>query len=98
MAEFKEIQQDLLYEMLRLSGLADSMNDPECALCHAKLDSGGPLLPPPGANSLDHCIFKCPDCGEFLQCKHCCLARHAMMPLHFLKVFYFQSGFSPGYF
>ncbi|KAJ7029952.1 hypothetical protein C8F04DRAFT_916776, partial [Mycena alexandri] len=31
-------------------------------------------------------IFRCSDCGEFLQCRKCCLERHSMMPLHFLKV------------
>ncbi|KAJ6449029.1 hypothetical protein C8R47DRAFT_999334 [Mycena vitilis] len=72
MAEFQEIQQDVLYEMMRLCGLADSAKDPKCALCEKKLDAGDR-------------IFKCPECGEFLMCKECCLKRHSMTPLHFLK-------------
>ncbi|KAJ7768842.1 hypothetical protein B0H16DRAFT_1452770 [Mycena metata] len=105
MAEFRDIQQVLLDEMLRLCGLADSADDPECAVCQAKLDktssaylhainraaaaAGEGLLstarsedeaPPDGR------IFRCADCGEFLQCKNCCLERHSMTPLHFLKV------------
>ncbi|KAJ7035477.1 hypothetical protein C8F04DRAFT_1182381 [Mycena alexandri] len=75
MAEFRDIQQVLLEEMLRLCGLADSTDDPECAVCQAKLDKTSSAR-----------IFRCADCGEFLQCKNCCLERHSMTPLHFLKV------------
>ncbi|KAJ7836173.1 hypothetical protein B0H13DRAFT_1652321 [Mycena leptocephala] len=87
-AEFPKVQQAFLEEMLRLSGLGDSIDDPQCALCHLKLDAGvpaqqtaanaDPLLP-------DRRIFRCRECGEFLQCKNCCLDRHAMTPLHLLK-------------
>ncbi|KAJ7764957.1 hypothetical protein DFH07DRAFT_770232 [Mycena maculata] len=30
-------------------------------------------------------LFKCYDCGEFLQCKTCCIAHHARSPLHVLR-------------
>ncbi|KAJ7079869.1 hypothetical protein C8R43DRAFT_910055, partial [Mycena crocata] len=30
-------------------------------------------------------IFKCEDCGEFLQCLTCCLSHHAQTPLHVVK-------------
>ncbi|KAJ7175314.1 hypothetical protein C8R46DRAFT_1213798 [Mycena filopes] len=107
MSEFKEIQQSLLDEMMRLCGLADSSDDPECAHCCRKLDNTesafqaaaataeadaapsaagvgeemGKEDPPP-----DRRIFRCDDCGQFLQCKDCCVERHQMSPLHFLKV------------
>ncbi|KAJ7834169.1 hypothetical protein B0H13DRAFT_1653377 [Mycena leptocephala] len=71
------------------------MDDPQCALCHAKLDAhppsttagaaGDAAAVPSPAEVPDRRILRCPDCGEFLQCKTCCLARHAMTPLHFLK-------------
>ncbi|KAJ7805542.1 hypothetical protein B0H13DRAFT_2387660 [Mycena leptocephala] len=80
-AEFASVQQDFLYEMLRLRGLADSMEAPECALCHVKLDGQGSEIDPTPSRR----IFRCRCCGEFLQCKDCCLKRHSMMPLHFLK-------------
>ncbi|KAJ7154647.1 hypothetical protein C8R46DRAFT_1227479 [Mycena filopes] len=37
--------------------------------------------PPP-----DRRVFRCDECGQFLQCKDCCVERHQMSPLHFLKV------------
>jgi hypothetical protein len=89
MAEFPKVQQEFLYEMLRLCGLADSLNDPECALCHAKLDSAGQAHDASHEGNTpipDRRILRCQECGEFLQCKNCCLERHSMMPLHFLKV------------
>ncbi|KAJ7889257.1 hypothetical protein B0H13DRAFT_1888092 [Mycena leptocephala] len=90
-AEFASVQQDFLYEMIRLRGLADSMENPECGLCRAKLDAQGPEVVAGGGPDVEapatpsRRIFRCSDCGEFLQCKDCCLARHSMMPLHFLK-------------
>ncbi|KAJ7834683.1 hypothetical protein B0H13DRAFT_2369770 [Mycena leptocephala] len=68
-AEFPKVQQEFLEEMLRLSGLGDSIDD---------RTNADPLLP-------DRRIFRCRECGEFLQCKNCCLDRHAMTPLHLLK-------------
>ncbi|KAJ7919700.1 hypothetical protein B0H13DRAFT_2428738 [Mycena leptocephala] len=31
-------------------------------------------------------LFKCGDCGEFLQCKSCCLETHKRTPLHTIQV------------
>ncbi|KAJ7913301.1 hypothetical protein B0H13DRAFT_1873983 [Mycena leptocephala] len=90
-AEFAMVQQDFLDEMLRLAGLADSMDEPKCALCDSKLDAQGTELGEAASGAgIDvplpsQWIFRCRDCGEFLQCKDCCLERHSMMPLHFLK-------------
>ncbi|KAJ7496076.1 hypothetical protein B0H11DRAFT_1716264 [Mycena galericulata] len=30
-------------------------------------------------------FFRCVDCGEFLQCQECCIARHQLTPLHLLE-------------
>ncbi|KAJ6558636.1 hypothetical protein DFH09DRAFT_1248185 [Mycena vulgaris] len=30
-------------------------------------------------------LFRCVECGEFLQCQDCCVDRHQLTPLHFLK-------------
>ncbi|KAJ7740829.1 hypothetical protein B0H16DRAFT_1728845 [Mycena metata] len=99
MLEFKEVQQEYLNELVRLAGLGDAIEEPKCALCQVKLDANAlaPVSPvedhgtgteeaeaheePP-----DLRIFGCTECGEFIQCKNCCLARHSMTPLHFLKV------------
>ncbi|KAJ7142169.1 hypothetical protein C8R46DRAFT_1233204 [Mycena filopes] len=98
MKEFREVSQDVLNEMMRLCGLADSMDDPQCAVCHVKLDPNA-VAPVPAADPastantdteteevLDRRMFRCADCGEFVHCKSCCLKRHSMTPLHFLKV------------
>ncbi|KAJ7807053.1 hypothetical protein B0H13DRAFT_2386681 [Mycena leptocephala] len=84
-SEFKDVQEDMVHELLRLCGLGDSMTNPQCTICHVKLDSTLPAMAP-ATDSDDHRIFKCPDCGEFIQCKNCCVERHSMMPLHFPKV------------
>ncbi|KAJ6504317.1 hypothetical protein C8R47DRAFT_1210384 [Mycena vitilis] len=93
MEEFKDIQQDVLYEMVRLVGLGDAALDPKCALCEKKLCSDAPAKAPAEgeggdlpADGEDDRIFKCRECGEFLQCRDCCVARHALTPLHFLKL------------
>ncbi|KAJ7143254.1 hypothetical protein C8R46DRAFT_1167838 [Mycena filopes] len=94
MAEFKEIQQVVLEEIMRLSGLADSMAHPKCALCDCALDADAPVVevakdglePSFEDDTPDRRIFKCAECGEFLQCRTCCMHRHLMTPLHFLKV------------
>ncbi|KAJ7707998.1 hypothetical protein B0H16DRAFT_1746366 [Mycena metata] len=107
MREFREVQGDMLAEMLRLCGLADSVVEPKCAICKADLDEAAtapePTMPDEAsahehdgatepAPSTQHAapedrrIFRCQDCGEFVQCKNCCLVRHAITPLHFLKV------------
>ncbi|KAJ7030565.1 hypothetical protein C8F04DRAFT_1263687 [Mycena alexandri] len=99
MHEFQGVQQDFLNELLRLCGLGDSIDDPECALCHLKLNpkatapvdehaaqEDGTVSAPPAETPVDRRIFRCSDCGEFLQCKQCCLGRHAWTPLHLLKL------------
>ncbi|KAJ7097104.1 hypothetical protein B0H15DRAFT_945777 [Mycena belliarum] len=65
-----------LDELLRHDGLGDDLHAPQCALCSATYDVSSHAPPQ---------LFKCGDCGQFLQCKACCLSRHALAPLHVVK-------------
>ncbi|KAJ7916471.1 hypothetical protein B0H13DRAFT_2231608 [Mycena leptocephala] len=61
---------------LRREGLGDSITEPECARC-------GTALHPEGAEPKR--MFRCGNCGEFLQCLSCSLEYHQLSPLHFLE-------------
>lgn len=59
MLEFREVQQELLEELLRRAGLGDLTDDLKCALCQMKLDPHATaLLPvvPPVCGSVSLCI------------------------------------------
>jgi hypothetical protein len=34
-------------------------------------------------------LFRCDQCGDFLQCEECVLERHQLNPLHCLRVCFF---------
>ncbi|KAJ7483696.1 hypothetical protein B0H11DRAFT_1723311 [Mycena galericulata] len=70
MAQWRGEKQFFLDETLRCQGLGDSAASPECALCDKHVDGA---------------IYKCTECGDFLQCRDCCIARHQLSPLHFLQ-------------
>ncbi|KAJ6463769.1 hypothetical protein C8R47DRAFT_992319 [Mycena vitilis] len=72
MAQWRKEKQFFLDETVRREGLEES----ECALCKTELRPEG--APPQR-------IFRCSDCGEFVQCIGCCISHHAMSPLHFLE-------------
>ncbi|KAJ7024364.1 hypothetical protein C8F04DRAFT_969055 [Mycena alexandri] len=76
MAQWRKEKQFFLDETLRREGLGDCMVAPECALCEK-------LLRPLGGTT--ERMFRCSDCGEFIQCLECCLSHHRMSPLHFLE-------------
>ncbi|KAJ7675296.1 hypothetical protein B0H17DRAFT_1207804 [Mycena rosella] len=63
-------------ELLRHDGLGDDLLEPKCGLCQAAYDE---------ASAMPTQMFKCGDCGQFLQCKACCIAHHATSPLHVIK-------------
>ncbi|KAJ7704630.1 hypothetical protein B0H14DRAFT_2416236 [Mycena olivaceomarginata] len=68
-----------LDELVRHDGLGDN-DGPNlgCALCTRRYA--------PGDNTPDAVrLFKCRACGEFLQCKACCIAGHTRTPLHVLQ-------------
>ncbi|KAJ7456847.1 hypothetical protein B0H11DRAFT_2243727 [Mycena galericulata] len=70
MAQWRGEKQFFLDETLRRQGLGDSAGSPHCALCEKAVDGS---------------LFRCTECGEFLQCKECCIGRHQLSPLHFLQ-------------
>ncbi|KAJ7481680.1 hypothetical protein FB451DRAFT_1030190 [Mycena latifolia] len=58
--------------MVRRDGLGDYLFKAACAFCKALY--GGSKQ-----------IFRCKQCGEFLQCEDCLRSRHALNPLHSVK-------------
>ena len=63
-------RSEYLDELLRLEGLGDSAGSPSCCNC----DAG-------------ECLFRCEDCfGGPLFCETCIVSRHALLPLHRVKV------------
>lgn len=77
MAQWRKEKQFFLDATLRREGLGDAMEDPECAHCDKSLRS---------ERAESERIFRCTECGDFLQCLECCLHHHRMSPLHFLEV------------
>ncbi|KAJ7926723.1 hypothetical protein B0H13DRAFT_2313220 [Mycena leptocephala] len=76
MSQFRPMKAFFVDELLRHEGLGDYLNDPRCALCDTAFE--------PDAPDSQH-LFKCGDCGEFLQCKSCCLETHKRTPLHTIQ-------------
>ncbi|KAJ6465540.1 hypothetical protein C8R47DRAFT_1235772 [Mycena vitilis] len=76
MSLFRPVKAFFLDELLRHEGLGDDLDHPACAHCGMTWDE----------DILDSCrLFKCYDCGQFLQCLDCCLANHCRSPLHTLE-------------
>ncbi|KAJ7799003.1 hypothetical protein B0H13DRAFT_2503961 [Mycena leptocephala] len=76
MSQFRPIKAFFVDELLRHKGLGDYLDHPRCALCETAFE--------PDAPNSQH-LFKCSDCGEFLQCKSCCLETHKQTPLHSIR-------------
>ncbi|KAJ7163989.1 hypothetical protein C8R43DRAFT_1122949 [Mycena crocata] len=70
---WRELMQDFVDFLMRLQGLGEDHDNPCCALCSAVYRPGSVR------------IFRCKDCGQFLQCQDCILSRHKLSPLHVLK-------------
>ncbi|KAJ7259464.1 hypothetical protein C8J57DRAFT_1233814 [Mycena rebaudengoi] len=64
----------------RRDGLGDSVHHPTCDCCNAvyivPINDGPPAVR----------LFRCDDCGQFLQCGDCLLSRHATNLLHILRL------------
>ncbi|KAJ7429112.1 hypothetical protein B0H11DRAFT_2266968 [Mycena galericulata] len=73
MAQWRAEKQFFLDETIRRHGLGDAMHSPHCAICKE------------GVGMDSSRFFRCVDCGEFLQCEQCCVARHQLTPLHSLE-------------
>ncbi|TRM64737.1 hypothetical protein BD626DRAFT_400204 [Schizophyllum amplum] len=61
--------QEFLHELLRHEALGYDHVNSECATCKVSAPDGVGL-------------FKCEDCGVYLQCQSCCVERHAVAPTH----------------
>ncbi|KAJ6547928.1 hypothetical protein DFH09DRAFT_1087397 [Mycena vulgaris] len=61
MSLFRPLKGFFLEELLRHKGLGDSMDNPQCAHCSRGFTPESVLR-----------VFKCYECGEFLQCEDCC--------------------------
>jgi hypothetical protein len=77
MSLWRPLKQEFSDELVRHDGLADNLGNPRCAHCQRLYDADEPT---------SMRIFKCADCGQFLQCKDCCLSHHALTPLHVIRV------------
>ncbi|KAJ7176163.1 hypothetical protein C8R43DRAFT_1084657 [Mycena crocata] len=73
MSLWRPLKSFFLDELNRHEGLADELEESQCAHCQRPLNTHIP-------SSVR--FFKCEDCGEFLQCETCCLAHHKRTPLH----------------
>ncbi|KAJ7115651.1 hypothetical protein C8R43DRAFT_1138108 [Mycena crocata] len=87
MSEFKEVRQLILDETLRRAGLGDTggQDHLSCALCHKHIEPTAVVPPETGLvspSSIVGGIFRCGQCGEFKQCRACCLDLHTRTPLH----------------
>ncbi|KAJ7731904.1 hypothetical protein DFH07DRAFT_968567 [Mycena maculata] len=73
MSLWRPMKGFFLDEILWHEGLGDNIEEPQCAHCKT-------AYKPTTAR-----LFKCQECGEFVQCKNCCLENHARTPLHVIK-------------
>ncbi|KAJ7437065.1 hypothetical protein B0H11DRAFT_2255628 [Mycena galericulata] len=76
MSEFAEVRQLFSDEILRRAGLGNWTLKQACALCDKPVGNSSETFTP---------CYRCAQCGEFLQCRECCLDRHATTPLHSLQ-------------
>ncbi|KAJ7690749.1 hypothetical protein B0H17DRAFT_1159968 [Mycena rosella] len=72
-----ELKQMFLNETVRCDGLGDSLGAVACGCCLEVAEGDVPPVPEE--------LFKCNDCGDFLQCKACVISQHTVQPLHVLK-------------
>lgn len=77
MALFRLMKGFFLDELLCHEGLGDNLENPRCAHCACSFDTQDPNSPR---------LFKCFDCGQFLQCEDCCVSHHQRAPLHVIEV------------
>ncbi|KAJ7139369.1 hypothetical protein C8R44DRAFT_604986 [Mycena epipterygia] len=64
-----------LDEVLQHEGLGDDVDAAHCVHCRVgRENAAGPVR-----------LFKCEDCGQFLQCEACLLSQHERTPLHVIQ-------------
>ncbi|KAK7007313.1 CxC2 domain-containing protein [Favolaschia claudopus] len=77
MALWRPLAGQFLDWMVRYDGLGMYAAEPSCSCCGAR---GG------GAEEAAPRLFRCEQCGSFLQCQRCLLERHQLTPLHRIRV------------
>ncbi|KAK6992838.1 CxC2 domain-containing protein [Favolaschia claudopus] len=75
MSLWRPLKGEFLTELLRHDGLGDDIYDPHCAHCEARFSAASDSVR----------LFKCYECGQFLQCHDCCLSNHKRTPLHVVQ-------------
>ncbi|KAJ7446844.1 hypothetical protein B0H11DRAFT_1745358, partial [Mycena galericulata] len=78
MSIWRPVKQTFMDAMLWHDGLGYDSAEPRCALCQA-------ASPPDASGDARVRLFRCSTCGDFLQCRSCCLERHQRTPLHLLE-------------
>ncbi|KAJ7836106.1 hypothetical protein B0H14DRAFT_3705441 [Mycena olivaceomarginata] len=76
MSLFRPMMGFFVDELNRFEGLGDDLENPHCALCNTPYEADVPDATR---------IFRCYDCGQFVQCSSCCLSSHARSPLHTIQ-------------
>ncbi|KAJ7058852.1 hypothetical protein C8F01DRAFT_1255258 [Mycena amicta] len=64
----------MLDHLLRHDGLGEDTYKPQCSFCEMAYEVGGETR-----------LFRCQECGIFLQCLSCLEERHKLNPLHVVK-------------
>ncbi|KAJ6467143.1 hypothetical protein C8R47DRAFT_740738 [Mycena vitilis] len=72
MRNWRPLAQEFLDARVRRAGLGDYLYAPACSCCKA-------------AKTDNIRLFRCAQCGEFLQCGDCVRTRHALTPLHCIR-------------
>ncbi len=87
MKVWQQLEEVFLVETIRRAGLGNSTREPSCCRCLRRMvvnkgdaDTGA------GDNQHITDLFRCEMCGEFMECKDCCLERHQRSPLHNVEV------------
>ncbi|KAK7008533.1 CxC2 domain-containing protein [Favolaschia claudopus] len=76
MSLWRPLKGDFLTELLRHDGLGDDTKHPCCVHCSVNFHPGP-------ANQVR--LFKCYECGQYLQCRECCVSNHKRLPLHVIQ-------------
>ncbi len=77
-------EQDFLDELLRREEFGSDTLHPHCATCRHRWKTLDQDMITEEDTISD--LFRCESCGEFWECRDCCLIRHQQTPLHCVLV------------
>ncbi|KAF8995278.1 hypothetical protein BDZ89DRAFT_1149693 [Hymenopellis radicata] len=83
MKQFREEVLTSLMDGLRREAMPGLVGRPKCLSCGIALSELDAMSAAMSSTTPE--LFHCETCGEFLECKGCCLARHVNTPLHIVK-------------